>query len=536
LADWCENTAAVTRELAASVLNSDGTPDAVTQLLHRLVLVFNADHACFFNFPFFDGYQEVRRTSSGTSRDSNAEPSRALLDAFESIDWDVVTSSDDNIQIQNNAGLLLMPVIHNDHCIACLGIAPSSTNEVWPRATIDLLATAALMLGEVLDRRAVETRLREVCDRFNLTSQLSGLGMWDWNIATGELYWSYTIAPLLGLSANRDMKYEEFLDTVHPDDRDGIQAAVHRSIEEDVPFQFEHRIIRPDGETRWMLEKGGIIRDDDGKAIRMLGVVKDITARRATERKLESSQRLLRDEEARRLSDERQQREALIREVHHRIKNNLQGILGLLRQELGEHPALAGAMENAISKVRSIAIIHGLQSRGKNGEIYLCEIVEAIVHAVKEVLGKSITLRLETKIDPPLKILSEEAVPVALILNELLTNAIKHAGSGDNTLDTYIEFTTQQDRGEIRINNPASPVWKDFDLITGKGLGTGLELVRSLLPHHGASLDINYTNDNKRVEARFVLTAPIIMAAGQDDRPPVFGEIKNNNTDHYYSA
>jgi len=395
---------------------------------------------------------------------------------------------------------------------------------------------SALMLGEVLDRRAVETRLREVCDRFNLTSKLSGIGMWEWNTATGELYWSYTIAPLLGLTANRDMKYEEFLDTVHPEDRDAILAAIGRSLKEGIPFQFEHRIIRPDGEIRWMLEKGGIIRDNDGNAVRMLGVVKDITERRATERKLENSQELLRDEEARRLSDERQQREALIREVHHRIKNNLQGILGLLRQELGEHPALAGAMENAIGKVRSIAIIHGLQSRGENGEIYLCEIVEAIVHAVKEVLGKSITLRLETKIDPPLKILSEEAVPVALILNELLTNAIKHAGSGDNALDTYIEFTTQQDRGEIRVNNPAPPVWKDFDLITGKGLGTGLELVRSLLPHHGTSLDINYTSDNKRVEARFVLTAPIIMAAGQDDRPPVFGEIKNNSTDHCASA
>jgi len=136
LADWCENTAAVTRELAASVLNSDGSPGAVSQLLHRLVLVFNADRACFSDLPLFDGYQEVRRTSSGASQ-GDTEPSRALRDAFESIDWDTVTSSDDGIQIQNTpSGLLLMPVIHNDHCIACLGIVSSSRNEVWPRAIV----------------------------------------------------------------------------------------------------------------------------------------------------------------------------------------------------------------------------------------------------------------------------------------------------------------------------------------------------------------------------------------------------------------
>ncbi len=260
-------------------------------------------------------------------------------------------------------------------------------------------------------------------------------------------------------------------------------------------------------------------------------MVKDITERRATERELQDSQRLLRNGESRRLSDERQQRETLVREVHHRIKNNLQGILGLLRQGLGEHPTLAGAMENAIGKVRSIAIIHGLQSRGAHGEIYLCEIVEAIVHAVREVLGTSINLRLETKIDSPLKVLPEEAVPVALILNELLTNAIKHAGGGANTLDTRVEFTTHQDRGIIRVDNPASSAGKDFDFASGKGLGTGLELVRSLLPHQGASLDIRYEGVVDRIEASFVLTPPVIMAADRDDRPPVLEEIKNDCID-----
>jgi len=391
LSQLCENTAAVIRGLAARVLDYDGSPDAISRLLQHLVVTFDVNGACFFHLPPFDGYQAWQTASAGTGY-AVAEPSSVLLDAAGSVDWDAVISGDGTVQSEGACRWLLIPVVHHGQAIACLGIENPAASGAWPRAIVHLLGTVALMLGEVLDRRKVESRLRR--------------------------------------------------------------------------------------------------------------------------------------EESRRLGDERQQRETLVREVHHRIKNNLQGILGLLRQELGEYPALAGAMENAIGKVRSIAIIHGLQSRGAYGEIYLCEIVEAIVGAVREVLGTSINLGLETNIDPPLKVLPEEAVPLALILNELLTNAIKHAAKGADTVDTRVEFVTHRDRGVIRVDNPAPAERKDFDLASGKGLGTGLELVRSLLPHQGASLDIRYVDGSDRVEARLVLTAPVIMAAGPGDRPPVFGEIK----------
>jgi len=340
------------------------------------------------------------------------------------------TSGNDIIRSQDITGpLLLIPVIHHDRCIACLGIGTPEAGREWSGATINLLGTTALMLGEVLE---------------------------------------------------------------------------HRKLEQGIAIRHAYRLVRQDHSACRGSHEGG-------KIFQAADLVENITEQRS--------------EEVHRQYREYQQREALVREVHHRIKNNLQGILGLLRQELGEHPGLEGTLENAIGKVRSIAIIHGLQSRGAHGEIYLCEIVEASVHAVRDVLGKLIDLKLETRVDPPLKILAEEAVPVALILNELLTNAIKHAGHGDEGPETCVEFTTQQDRGVIEIRNSAPSAINDFDLGSGKGLGTGLELVRSLLPHSGVSLDIRYVDTADMVEARLVLTDPIIMAAGQNDCPPVFGEM-----------
>lgn len=621
------------------VLGSDGSPKAISQLLQHLVLLFNANRACFFNLHPFDGYQEWVPAQAGAGQ-GDATPSRTLLDAIKLIDWGTVTSGDSAIQSQNSAGLLLIPVVHRNHCVACLGVEAATVDEAWPRATVDLLATTALMLGEVLEHRKTDHSLSDVCERLDLTGQLSNIGMWDWNTLTGELYWSDTHASLFGLPADTNPSYERFMDSVHPEDRDDVEEAIRLCIDEDIPYCHEHRIVRPDGKTCWMLGTGGVLRHDNGKVHRMVGVVQDITARKMTEQALQGSQQLLRqfgesikdvvfirdihparfvfinaayeslwgdsiselykdplrfvkfihpddlpdvrknmarleqgiairheyrlvrqdhserwvrvdafpvrdeegkvfriaglaeditdqrNKEAQRKISEYRQRNALVREVHHRIKNNLQGILGLLRQELGEHPALESTMENAISKVRSIAIIHGLQSQGAHGEIYLCEIVEAIVLAVRDIQGKSINLKLKVSVDPPLKILPEEAVPVALILNELLTNAIKHAGHSEKDSGTHVEFITQQDRGVIKICNSAPSAVNDFDMEGGKGLGTGLELIRSLLPHAGANLDIRYVEAANQVEARFALTAPIIVAADRNDRLPVFGKMK----------
>jgi len=239
------------------VLNSDGSPDAISRLLRHLVLALDVDCACFFHLPPFSGYQAWQAASADTGH-AVTEPSRPLLDVVESIDWDAVISGDGDLQSHGVSSLLLIPVVHNNHGIACLGVEGSTADRTWPCATVNLLGTAALMLGEVLDRRKVENQLRVACDRFDLSGRLSGIGIWDWNITTGELYWSDTVAPLFGLSPDTRPSYEQFLETVHPEDRDGLQDAVCRSVDGNLPYRYEHRIVWPTGEIRWMLEKGAL--------------------------------------------------------------------------------------------------------------------------------------------------------------------------------------------------------------------------------------------------------------------------------------
>jgi len=136
------------------------------------------------------------------------------------------------------------------------------------------------------EKKAVEAveALRRSEQRYALAQRAANIGSWDWDITTGDLHWSDRIEPLFGFAPGRfGATYDAFLECVHPDDRRDVIDSVNASIERDDYYAIEHRIVWPDGTVRWVSETGDVIRDERGKAIRMLGIVQDITDRKQTE-------------------------------------------------------------------------------------------------------------------------------------------------------------------------------------------------------------------------------------------------------------
>ena len=176
-------------------------------------------------------------------------------------------------------------------------------------------------------------------------------------------------------------------------------------------------------------------------------------------------------------------RDALIREIHHRIKNNLQGITGLLRQLAESHPETSESINHTIGQVQSIATIHGLQERAPVGSLRLRELTEAVATGVGSLWQKPIPVEIPSGWTPCI-IEEAEAIPLALILNELLSNAIKH---GDRVGQVKIMLGNGQRPDSIRVaicNVGQLPPDFDFEHSTG----TGLQLVKSLMPRAGARL------------------------------------------------
>lgn len=134
---------------------------------------------------------------------------------------------------------------------------------------------------DISERLMAEQKLRESEERFQHALNFAEIGAWDWNIVTGELHWSRQIAPLFGYAEGKlESSFQSFINAIHPDDRAMVQEAITANIEQGVDYNIEHRVVWPDGSTHWMSERGSTVRDETGKALNMLGIVQDITARK----------------------------------------------------------------------------------------------------------------------------------------------------------------------------------------------------------------------------------------------------------------
>ena len=245
-----------------------------------------------------------------------------------------------------------------------------------------------------------------------------------------------------------------------------------------------------------------------GVAAQMLLVASDVTEQRVAEQA--------------RLRAAIDQRELLVREVHHRIKNNLQGVAGLLQQNALRHPEMAVVLSEAVGQVRAIAQVYGLQV-GMTGPLGVAELLRAIAQSVQLTFGQTISVA-QAEVgaaagDLPHQLPEAEAIPVALVINELLTNAVKHGVGSGVRCALYAEGEAG---AEIRVTIASRgrlPV--GFSLGDVPGGVSGLGLVRALLPRRSAELRIEQRADDVVAEIRLrppSVRLPLFVGAGESAR------------------
>jgi PAS domain S-box-containing protein len=221
----------------------------------------------------------------------------------------------------------------------------------------------------------------------------------------------------------------------------------------------------------------------------LLLVASDVTAQRSAEQA--------------RLAAAIAQREALVREVHHRIKNNLQGVAGLLQHNAREHPEVATQLLEATSQVQAIAQVYGLQL-GRRGALPVAQLLAALVVGVERSFGQSLP---PPEVAPGLgdAVLPEpEAIPLALVVNELLGNALRHGtpGSARVHLDRADADTASPGVAIRVVSEGRLPV--GFDLAAIRSGVSGLGLVRALVPRRGAAFTLAQQGAQVCAEVRLV--------------------------------
>ncbi|WP_437489930.1 PAS domain S-box protein [Sorangium sp. So ce1014] len=136
-----------------------------------------------------------------------------------------------------------------------------------------------------------EARLRESEERLRLALTGGQLGVWEWDVPSGHLFWSREALECAGIhEAQFDGTVDDFTRMLHPDDRAGVWAHVESALRGETDYSVEHRVLHPDGQVRWVHSRALVERDRDGRPLRMAGVVGDITGRKLAELSLRESE------------------------------------------------------------------------------------------------------------------------------------------------------------------------------------------------------------------------------------------------------
>jgi PAS domain S-box-containing protein len=147
---------------------------------------------------------------------------------------------------------------------------------------------------DITEAKERETRLRAVLERLSTAQKAVQMGTWEWNLRTNETFWSEDIPGIHGISAEQfDGKLSTWIKTVHPEDVPAVRARIRDALKKPKEeYYAEFRVVRPNGEIRWVCSHGRVLVDKQGRSERMIGVTTDITQRRLEEEALRRSEKL----------------------------------------------------------------------------------------------------------------------------------------------------------------------------------------------------------------------------------------------------
>ena len=254
-----------------------------------------------------------------------------------------------------------------------------------------------------------------------LTSILEGANVatWEWDVQAGNLTLSPKMYTLLGLDPQQAniRTLQDWMELKHPSDALDSKDQLERHLKGETDFySFESRMRHADGNWIWTLGRGKVTEwDDDGKPLRMFGTHMDI------------SERKLADEKILNLLSEK---DLILKEVHHRIKNNLNSVISLLslQADAQQDTKIRNILLDASGRVRSIMVLYDrLYRTDFDGKISIKDYFHALLDGLTRLHPQK--MAIETQVDD----ISLDVKTVSLlgiIINELITNTLKHAFFG----------------------------------------------------------------------------------------------------------
>jgi PAS domain S-box-containing protein len=355
---------------------------------------------------------------------------------------------------------------------------------------------------DVTDRKNAEQALREREARFRELADAMPQIVWS---ADAHGHVDYYNRRSLEYTRRRDREGwdRSWRDSMHPDDvRPTIDRWRH-SVATGETYEIEYRFKDPQtGDYRWHLGRALPVRNEDGQIVRWLGTSTDIHDQKLAEQELAAA--LAEKEKFLELKT------SLLREINHRVKNSLQLVSSLLNLQ-GRNindPEVRFRFDEATRRVLTVARVHErLYETDNVDRMEFGQFLRELCQDVAKSLTGQVRRHVLTVDAPEYDVLVDQAIPLALVVNELVTNAFKYAFDDSRTGEVKVAMTLEDSHIRLIIADNGRGMPPGFDVGTSRGLG--MILVNALTRQLKGAIRFEAGDPG----ATFVVTAPRIKNA-----------------------
>jgi PAS domain S-box-containing protein len=431
-----------------------------------------------------------------------------------------------------------VPLIKEGHGLAFMAVQ-QDVPRAWTESDIELIEDAAERTWAAVERARAEAKSRESQARLELALDASNMGTFIWHVREDRGEPDARLLALFGLKKDQTLNFDVAVNVlVHPDDRARYAAGIRRAIDPrgTGALREDFRVVHPDGSIRWLTITAQVMFEGTPRrAVRMVGMASDITARKQTEEALREREELLRDTDRR--------KDEFLAMLAHELRNPLAPIrtgLEMLRIARDKPEAIervrltmerqVGHMVRLVDDLLDVSRITSGKIRLQRQPTELSTLINTAVEANRAALNAA---KIDLGVDLPASPLVLDVDPTRFVqvVSNLLHNAVKFTKAGGHVrvaAKVDAPFPGTPADLELTVSDSGVGISQDmlprvFDLFTQgdaqstqPGLGIGLALARRLVEMHGGSIDASSAGPGQG--STFTIRMPLSTAV-REQRP-----------------
>jgi PAS domain S-box-containing protein len=306
---------------------------------------------------------------------------------------------------------------------------------------------------DIEDRRRVEEKLKQSENQLSEAQRLAHIGSWDWDVATNTVTWSEELYHIFGLQSGSISLAKDVDRFIHPDDLESGWDIVKRAVASCEPYDYYHRIIRPDGTERMARSRGSIVSDERGEPIRVFGATQDVTELKRAEEHLKATTEQLRALSVGLQSAREEEGTRISREIHDELGATLSSLRWDLEEldecisESGDESKQREIRKKIEAMMRltdtTVETVRRIASELRPIALDTLGLSEAIeLHANQFQSRTGIAIECDCSLEN-VNLSGDESTAIFRIFQEALTNVLRHAQA------TNVDITMRADAGEF---------------------------------------------------------------------------------------